>query len=171
MPDRDRFDRDLFRGNPFRAHHVEDMYSDLRWGDEPDDSWQVDGPEDMATLGTVAKLYVTNPGRPQKWQWNERNAPFLAVGQSSNILYVVPRRKNGSPAPHIPSEGYRALGRVRRTDYYSTKDGEDGYYYHDHERPYPMLALERDSGVMIIAPARTRGGARSYAVTKEGIVG
>ena len=59
------------------------------------------------------------------------------------------------------------MTRVRRIDD-SEKGGEAGYYYHDHEKPYPTIYGYEDHFVCI--PARHRKG-RSYAVNDEGIIG
>jgi len=165
MPTRKDFPRRYFLQNPFDGDGPEQMYRRLRWGNSPRESWEVEGPEDMAALGTLAQI-VTPSGSKK---WSEARGPFLAVGVDSNWLYVVPRRGRG-PIGEIPSGPYVELCSVVQTDYYSKKGNDIAYYYHEHEPPYPVLAQHRASGCAVILPQSHRGG-RSYAVGEEGIIG
>lgn len=119
----------------------------------------------MATIGELARIDIV--GRKSK-KWGEQRAPYLAVGVDSNLLYVVPKGRGGIPK-NVPRGPYRMVGNVKRTDYYADKGGELAYFYHKHERPYPILC-QHPSGVWLIVPS-VHKRRRSYAVAKEGIVG
>jgi hypothetical protein len=117
-------------------------------------------------LGMMAKFYADT--RTLTFRKGEA---FLALGHTSNTLYVVPRKHN-KPAdvPKFQASKLEKIGKVRRTDYWASKGGRtEHYYYHDHEQPYPTLYVHK-SGVGYLRPARYNGGP-SYAVGKEGIVG
>jgi len=167
-----RSERDVyqasFSGNPYGDTPVEGMYKRLRWGNSPADSWEINGPEDMATLGELAKLYRT--ARHRLCSFKEGAGPFVAVGKQSNIIYIVPRRENGSPVD-VPDdlEQYVGICEVSRIDYYSDKGGDICYYYHNHEAPYPCL-YQHDCGVGILMPS-DNNGERSYVVDDAGIIG
>ena len=163
MPERDTYAH-RFTGNPLDRDPLE-AYRTLQWGKAHENTWEHDGPEDLVCLGSLAALELED-GREAKW--SERRAPFLAVGVSSNDLYAVPKRRNGEPVS-VPDGPYHYVGQVGRTDYYSDKGNEPGYYYHEHQNPYPAL-YESDGGVLLWRPARHRGR-RSYVVAKEGIIG
>lgn len=164
MPERERYAH-RFEGPALEADpHA--AYRTLQWGNDPEDTWDIDAPESLVALGTLAKVVLRN-GREA--EWSERWAPFLAVGTESNNLYAIPATRGGRPR-NVPAGEYERIGRVVRTDYYSEKGGELGYYYHDHEQPYPVLYEYGDTGVMIWVPAQV-GQNRSYVVAEEGIIG
>lgn len=161
---------DAFDVNPFEDMDPEEMYGALQWDKEPEAVWEVDAPEPLVALGELAALDF---GAGYE-SWQEDDAPFLAVGRDSNMLYVVPRDEDGAPMESIPDfdprdPSWRKLGPVRQTDYYSNKGNEPAYYYHKHENPHPTV-WEHDSGCRVLIPAKHKGK-RSYAVAKEGIVG
>lgn len=166
MPGRDDFPKDIFEDNPMDGLDAHDVYKKLRWGNEPDEVFEFTGPEDMATLGTLARIDVGD----EEWEWDEAEAPFLAVGVDSNKLFIVPRDAHGNPTD-VPKSGYEALGQVERVDYYSDKGDDEAYYYHEHEPPYPTATVHKGSGVMVIEPAEQEDGSRSYAVDEEGVIG
>lgn len=164
MPGRDDFDEEIFEGNPFWDLGAEEIFDRLRWGEAPTEKFEIDGPEDMATLGTVARIdYAGGVSE----QWDEDEAPYLAVGAKSNAIYIVPN--DGGPLD-VPSGPYEPVEEATRLDYYASKGGEVAYYTHDHEPPYPTVYENPKSGVRIVVPADNEG-ARSYAVDEEGIIG
>jgi hypothetical protein len=166
MPVRDRFPVEYFQGNPLAGEDAHSAYKRLQWGNSPRNTWNIEAPEPMAVLGQLAKLVMQ--GGVKKFQEGEY---FLSVGVHSNRVYFVPiGARTGAPIgfPLGFSRKIEPLGLLKRVDYYSDKGGEQGYYYHDHEKPYPALYGYREHFVVI--PARHRGG-RSYAVNDEGIIG
>lgn len=166
MPTRDKFPAHYFEGNPLAGETPEGAYKRLQWGNNPRRAWNIEGPEPMAALGRLAKL-VYQGGKSQRFRdWSF----FVAVGTRSNRVYLVPMddRKRPVPFPRDFARESFDIGRVRQIDYYSEKGGERGYYYHEHERPYPMLRGCDDHFVLV--PSRVNGG-RSYAVNDEGIIG
>lgn len=159
---------DAFEGNPFEGLGPSQVYRRLRWGERERERWAIVAPEPLASLGIVARL---DYGRWSARYGDEGTAPFLAVGTRTNRLYVVPRDAQGGPVDIGHSVGpTRRLGLLRRTDYVSVKGGQDAYYYHRHERPFPTLRINPRTGVQVVVPARMRGR-RSYAVSDAGIVG
>lgn len=154
-------------GNPFGDDDVRGMYRKLRWGNNPDDAWTIDAPEDMATIGELARFDFADR---TKEEYNEDEAPFLAVGLESNLVYIVPKDSEGNPVDVPELDGYVDIGSLKRTDYYSDKGGTPAYYYHKHERPYPNLYENPDTGCRVIVPNNWRGGP-SYVVSEEGIIG
>jgi hypothetical protein len=166
MPIRDQFPAEYFTGNPYEGLDPEDVYRKIQWGNEPQELYEIDAPEALANLGEVAML----ASEVDELEYSEDEAPFLAVGVETNRLYVVPKGENGEPVD-IPSSGYVQVCPIVQTDYYSSKGGEDAYYYHEHEDPFPMLYVHPQTGVMIIEPNRDDEGKRSYAVGDEGVIG
>jgi hypothetical protein len=164
--ERDRFPTSLFDSNPFAGVSAEKLFEELRWGDTPDKTFEVESPEELVTLGTLARIDLDG-ARPQKF--DEETGPFLAVGARTNLLYIVPRKADGSPID-VPAGPYEESVDVHQTDYFSQKGGEESYYYHEHEDPYPVAFVNHESGVVVLMP-RLHEGKRSYAVAKEGIVG
>lgn len=163
---RNDFDPDIFIDNPFEGLDATEVYRKLRWGNDPDQEWDIEAPEDMATLGTVARIDFAD----RREEWDEDEAPFLAVGLTSNMLYMVPRDADGNPETPIPHGPYEPVGAIKRIDYYSNKGDEESYFYHDHEPPYPIVAENSETGIRLIVPADHQGN-RSYAVDKEGVIG
>lgn len=163
--ERDRFDPKVFASNPFEGKTPIAVYKALRWGNRARQTFSVNAPEPLVSLGEVAKLRFSRCGT---LKFTEENGPFLAIGCTTNLVYFVPR-KNGKPV-NVPKGPYHFVDTLKRTDYYSDKGGDDAYYYHDHERPYPSVFQNKASGVCILVPAQHRGQ-RSYAVAVEGIVG
>lgn len=162
---------DAFERNPFEDVDPLEMYGEIQWDKEPQAVWEVDAPEPLVAIGELAGL---DWGEDDLELWSEEDAPFLAVGRDSNALWIVPKDEDGAPLERIPrfnprSRAWRCLGEVSQTDYYSDKGNEAGYYYHNHEAPYPQV-WEHASGVRVLVPA-DNDGKRSYAVAKEGIVG
>jgi hypothetical protein len=163
--ERHKFPAGIFYGNPLEGRSPEEAYRLLRWGNATRQTFTIRAPEPLVSLGELAQLIADN-GERQQWSDDEA-APWLAVGHTTNLLYIVPR-VNGRPldVPHGP---YAPRARIRQVDYYSDKGGEPAYYYHTHERPFPTLYTS-PSGIGIIVPAPHRGG-RSFAVAEGGIVG
>ncbi len=162
---------EVFDSNPFEDVAVEDMHRELQWGNDPKATWDFDAPEPMAALGDVAGLDID--GEIELYE-DDGQSPFIAVGRDSNNVYLVPKAENGGPV-NVPkfnprSAAWRKLGQVRQTDYYSGKGGEDAYYFHEHQGPFPTLWEHARSGCRVMVPA-THKGKRSYAVGKAGIVG
>lgn len=167
--DRDSYG-DVFERNPFEDMDPVQMYRELQWDNEPRDVFEIDAPEPLVGLGTIAALEYELGGAEC---WDEDSAPFLAVGRDSNMLYAVPRL-GGRPPSRVPDfdpedPAWACLGPVKQTDYYADKGGELGYYYHEHEAPFPTLWQHAD-GCQLLVPA-DHEGAPSYAVGKPGIVG
>jgi hypothetical protein len=169
MPGRFDFDPGIFDGNPFEGLDADEIYRRLRWGDDPTASWSIEAPEDMATIGRVAAI-EWDTERDHKETFGEREAPFLAVGAATNMLYIVPRGPQGNPFDPIPEGPYEEVGDIERIDYYSEKDGHPYYFFHDHEPPFPSVFEHKQSGIRIVVPA-DNDGARSYAVDEPGIIG
>ncbi len=172
-PVSDRADySEVFDGNPFEDFAPIEMFEDLQWGNPVTNEWEFDAPEPMVALGELAGLGYE--GKPAELFDDDGTAPFLAVGRDSNDLWVIPKAENGGPVdvPEFDADDpdWREVGEVSQTDYYSGKGGEDGYYYHNHEGPYPVV-WEHVDGCRYIMPAVTNDGMRSYAVGKAGIVG
>ena len=165
MPERDRFPAEYFDGNPFEGESPEGAYRKLRWGNEPKETFEIEGPEDMATIGELARLDFEG----EVVEFDEENAPFLAVGVESNRLYIVPKDEQGPI--DVPEGEYTEIGAISQIDYYSDKGGEDAYYYHEHEEPYPKVYQHKTSGVLIVEPEELDDGSRSYAVGEEGVIG
>lgn len=165
MPVRDKFPSDYFAKNPLAGESPHGAYKKLQWGNNPRNTFRIEAPEPMAVLGELAKLVFT-AGNTQKFREGEF---FVSVGTKSNGVYLVPMSR-GRPKdfPVNFFEITEPVGNLKRIDYYSSKGGEDAYYYHDHEPPYPLLIKAGRHG--FIMPARHRGG-RSYAVNTEGIIG
>jgi len=157
---------DSFGSNPYDGEDPREMYTRLRWGNTPIRGYKFNAPEPMATIGEVAKIRCKTH---DLCEFEENYGPYLAVGRDSNLLYIVPKRTNGSPV-NVPENNYRAVSKIVGIDYYSDKGGEMVYYYHDHDPPYPTL-MQHSSGVCFIMPAITKDGLRSYAVDDAGIIG
>jgi len=173
MPKRSERDdySEVFDRNPFEGIEAEEMYGEIQWGNDPKATYDFDAPEPMAALGDVAGLDVD--GDIELFD-DDGQSPFIAVGRDSNNIYLVPKSEGGGPVD-VPkfnprSGSWRKLGRVRQTDYYSGKGGEDAYYYHAHQGPFPTLWEHTKSGCRVMVPAKYKGK-RSYAVGKDGIVG
>jgi len=164
--ERDMFDEKIFEENPFADDKPEAIYRKLKWGNEPKKLFPIDAPEPLVCLGEVAQLIADNK---HVKKYREGSGPFLAIGAHSNYVWFIPQ-KRGVPVRRVPKNGYVEVCRIRQTDYLSDKGGEDAYYYHKHERPYPMLWMHEKSGCMVLAPALFKGR-KSYAVAIEGIVG
>lgn len=166
MPIRDKFPKEYFQGNPLKGATPDEAYKRLQWGNNPRERFTIEGPEPMAVLGELAKVFFVGKGR----QTFREGEYFLAVGTRSNTVYFVPMDERGRPFdfPRGFMGRLQQVSRVRRTDYYSEKGGESGYYFHDHEAPFPVLC--RVGSHYCLIPARHNGG-RSYAVNDEGIIG
>jgi len=160
------FDSAIFEENPFEDDTPQAMYRKIKWGNEPTKLHKIDAPEPLVCLGEVAQLI---DAQKKVKKYREGSGPFLAIGAHSNYVYFVPQ-KRGKPIKKVPKWGYTEVCRIRQTDYLSDKGGEDAYYFHKHERPYPMLWIHEPTGCMVLAPASYKGR-RSYAVAVEGIVG
>lgn len=167
---------EAFTGNPFAGHSNQQVYKALRWGDEPNDEWAITAEEGLASLGELAQLKTAGGRVFEEWG-DDDGGPFVAVGQQTNRVYLIPRADDDGPIRKIPPfrprqnpQSWRKIGLIRQIDYYSTKAGEDAYYYHEHQRPLPTLWEHRRTGVCVLVPASNRGK-KSYGVVKEGIVG
>lgn len=167
MPIRDKFPSKYFDGNPFEGLNPHEVYKKLQWGNKPKNTWMIEAPEPMCVLGRLAKLRMAQTNREQKFR---DYSYYVTTGVYSNHVYFVPIVRGHKPASFAKDFLQRAapIAKISRTDYFSEKGGDEGYYYHDHEPPYPTL-LEY-GGHYILAPAQHRG-ARSYAVGSEGIIG
>jgi hypothetical protein len=165
MPIRDKFPKGYFDENPYEGLEPHEIYERLQWGNKPKEIFSIDAPEALVTLGTLALL----ANEADSFEFDEESAPFLAVGTDSNRLYVVPADKDGAPI-NVPSGPYEEVCILVQTDYISQKGGEDAYYFHEHEMPFPTLYMHKETGVMIIEPAENEGS-RSYAVSDEGVIG
>lgn len=172
MPVRDRFPADYFAKNPLKGENARSAYSRLQWGNAPRNEFpNFEAPESMAALGHLAAIVFVNG---QKAHFQEREY-YVAVGIKTNKVYYVPMRRDGRPLDFPPNFSKRAqpIGLVKRVDYTSEKGmdkgGEPGYYYHDHESPWPTLRQLGSHYVLI--PSRLPNGGRSYAVNDEGIIG
>jgi hypothetical protein len=173
MPKRE--ERDLyshaFDGNPFEEFDAEEMFESLQWGNPVSNIYDIEAPEALATLGDLAKL-DSDFG---VFDFDENDAPYLAVGNDSNYLFIIPKgliRKN--PNPVIPifnpsSPEWDEKGLVNETHYYSDKGNDEAYYFHEHQTPLPSL-WQHKSGIAVLIPADNKG-IPSYAVAKEGIIG
>ncbi len=157
---------DSFGSNPYDGENPREMYSRLRWGNNPVKAYSFNAPEPMATIGEVAKIRCKDG---DLCVFGENDGPYLAIGRDSNLLYVVPKRTDGSPF-NVPENKYRSIIKIIGIDYFSNKGGEMVYYFHDHEPPYPTL-MQHSSGVCFIQPAITNDGLRSYVVDDAGIIG
>ncbi len=166
MPVRDKFPKGYFDANPMRGETPHAVYKRIQWGNAPQAEWSIEAPEPMAVLGRLACLHFVG-GKKQTFNDGEF---FLALGVKSNHVYFVPIGDDEGPEdfPEDFAKECIQIVQVRRTDYYSEKGNEEGYYYHDHEKPYPMLCGVDNHFTLL--PARHRGG-RSYAVNDEGIIG
>jgi len=166
MPVRDKFPTEYFAENPLEGESAHNAYKRLQWGNNPRKAWKIEAPEPMAVLGRLAKLFFVG-GKSQSFDdWDF----YVAVGTKSNRVYLVPMDEKHKPMafPEGFLKGCDAIVGVRRIDYYSEKGNEEGYYFHEHEKPFPMLYGCDDH--FILEPAKHRGG-RSYAVSDEGIIG
>ncbi len=167
MPERFKYSH-LFDGNPFDGKNPEEVFSLLHWGNTHKRITEIDAPEPLVMLGVMALLAMESG---HQLHFNKGEA-FLAVGNKTNQLYIIPRVRN-KPIEKVPdfSRALKRIGRVKATHYLSTKGGsKEHYYYHDHEPPYPMLYLHNSSGCGYIRAANYKGKP-SYAVGREGIVG
>lgn len=164
MPERDKFPKKYFDGNPYEGLEPEEVYKRLRWGNDPSETFEITGPEDMVTLGDVAKV-VTDRGTLDF----EEGEAYLAVGVETNRVYIVPC-EGGEPVD-VPDGPYTELAVIHQIDYTSDKGGEEAYYFHEHEEPYPVLCWHEETGVGMIEPEEMEDGSRSYAVGDEGIIG
>ena len=171
MPHRHKFPAEYFETNPMEGEDLDTVYKRLQWGNTPRNRFRIEAPEPLAALGTLAAIQYVN-GAQQKFQ---EDSFFVAVGKDSNRVYFLPITPRRAPE-HFPRNFYariRPYGQVKRTDYLSDKGtddgGESGYYYHNHERPYPVLYGTGSHFVLI--PQKLRTGGRSYAVNDEGIIG
>jgi hypothetical protein len=161
MPTRDKYPRDYFESNPFEGEDPENVYRRIRWGKEPDSVREIEAPEPLVSLGDAAAVVLT---QGVACLFDEGEAD-LAVGVESNKVYIVPKGLE-----EIPKDNYEYLGESRQIDYISVKGDEDGYYYHEHEKPYPKVYIHAVSGVLVVEPSEHEGR-RSYAVSDEGIIG
>jgi hypothetical protein len=159
MPGRSDFPSEYFDSNPFDGETVEDMYRRLQWGNEPTEIVEIEAPEPLVSLGCAAKLILQD----RAIEWDEEES-HLAVGRNSNKLYIFPKG-----AREIPQDGYAPIGESVQIDYYSEKGSEDGYYFHEHETPYPQV-YAAPGGFFVLEP-EVEGETRSYAVSDEGIIG
>ena len=158
----------LFRGNPFKGTRPEEAFSILNWGNQHKRAFEIDAPEPLIMLGMAKDVFLVD-----RRLCFRRGESFLTVGHRSNELYFIPRVNNG-PLTQIPPFSRatcKRIGRVRQTDYWSTK-GRHGerHYYHEHEEPFPVLWIHQASKVGYLRAAN-HNGKPSYAVGKEGIVG
>ena len=165
MPVRDKFPREYFETNPLDGETPEGAYKRLQWGNSPRNKYRIEAPEPMAVLGELAKI-VFLLGKKAEF---DEGVYYVSVGIKSNMVYFVPMER-GKPVdfPNNFLNRIELFQQVKQVDYYSEKGGEAGYYYHECEKPYPVLA-----GVgrhYVLVPAKHRGG-RSYAVNDEGIIG
>jgi len=162
MPERDRYPKEYFEENPFEGENPEDIYRRIRWGKEPDSVREIEAPESLVSMGDAAMVIMTGG---LAYAFDEGEAD-LAIGSESNLVYIVPKG-----VEEIPHDGYSYLGETSQVDYISVKGDEEGYYYHEHEPPYPTVFMHEETGVLVVLPAEQEDGSRSYAVSDEGIIG
>lgn len=170
MPKRSERDEysEAFKGNPFEGKSPTDVYKSLQWGNNPRETFDIEAPEPLVNLGEVAKIKLAG-GHIE--QISDKEAPYLALGTESNYLYIIHRDENGEPVDvPLDFEEYDLVGKVMATHYYSDKGGEKAYYYHNHEKPYPLLYRHEYTGVCVLIP-QDNNGLPSYAVAIEGIIG
>lgn len=160
--DREVFDG-AFDGNPFKDKSPHEIYTKLQWGNKPKKIYNINAPEPLVSLGELAAFYTT----AGDYEFEE-NKFFIAVGANTNILYFLPINKSINNVPSLSIRNWTKGPHVKETHYYSDKGGEDAYYYHEHEKPYPRLWTRGHMGILV--PSNHKGK-RSYAVIKEGIVG
>lgn len=165
MPERDKFPKEYFTGNPLEGDPV-DAYRRLQWGNEPREILEIEAPEPLAVLGDAAQLKFVGGGK----QAFEEGEFFLAVGVETNHVYLVPKDAAGKPKdfPQDFDDEMEAIAEIKQTDYTSEKGGDDAYYFHEHEGPFPVLYGV--DGFYVLLPADSEEG-RSYAVNDEGIIG
>ncbi len=172
MPEREKFPRHYFDSNPYESNTPEETYERIQWGNTPRETFEVEAPEPLVTLGDVAQIFVimeSSQSTRHAIKFSEHEAPFLALGTHSNKLYFVP--KIGNEPVDIPEGPFEHIGIVTQLDYYSDKGGEPAYYYHEHEPPYPHLYQNRETGVCVLIPSECEDGSKSYAVGDEGVIG
>lgn len=162
-----RSDREVFEGafsgNPFHGKTPSQIYTKLQWGNRPKRIYPIDAPEPLVALGELAAFYTT----AGDYELDE-NKYFIAVGATSNTLYFLPINRPITRVPAFNIRNWTKGPLVRETHYYSDKGGDDAYYYHEHEKPFPRLWVNNEMGILV--PSNNKGQ-RSYAVIKEGIVG
>jgi hypothetical protein len=154
-----------FEGNPLEHLEPLEAYEAVRWGNPATELFELEGPEpDVIGLGRLALLELERA----VYQWTDQDAPYLGIGLQSNRLYAFPVGPDGGPRS---LEGpFENVGEVWETHYTGPKGGEDAYWYHEHEAPYPELYENPHTGAMVIEPAEYDGGP-SYVVGPEGIIG
>ncbi len=147
---------------------AEDQYTAVHWGDAPRRHSTVECPalrkkQALVMLGKLRAVFWTDPETGEEGVITPRRPyPFLTFGQKDNRIYVC----GGSTAEMARKKLWGPVGSRRwitRTDYDAKKGGEDVYWYHDHEPPYPELEVLRGG-----FPAY-RGG--QYWIEEAGIVG
>jgi hypothetical protein len=143
MPTRKDFPKKYFTDNPLEGDPV-DAYRRIQWGNEPTDILSIDAPEPLVALGNAAQLVLGD----RRLEFEEGEA-FIAIGVESNRVYILPKGTT-----EVPEDGYESQGEVRQTDYVSGKGGEEAYYFHEHEGPFPDCLLH-PSGVIVLEPIET----------------
>jgi hypothetical protein len=143
-----------------------DQYRELRWGNEPKWDLDVEVPgmsrrQTLVELGRLRVLVLRGPRGTVEAKL-PRPYPHLGVGTEDHRIYVcggssdrLARARAWGP----PGTRYTVL----RVDYDADKGGEDVYWYHAHESPFPTLL------VLPSGHAQYRGG--GYHVEAAGIVG
>lgn len=160
MPTRDKYPAEYFDSNPFEGESLQGMYKRLQWGNEPREVFEIEAPEPLVALGEAAQLFL--PDRILQWEEGEAH---LAIGAETNRIYIFP-----VGSEEIPEDGFKSMGESTQIDYYSDKGKEAGYYYHEHESPFPTVYAAK-GGYFVIEPEENEDGTRSYAVSDEGIIG
>ena len=154
-----------FEGNPLGHLNAQQAYEELRWGNASTGAYELDGPEpELIELGRLVLLELDTV----IFEWDECEAPYLAVGLESNRLYGLPIGPDGHPEDLGGPLEYG--GAVHETHYIADKGGDDAYWFHPHEAPLPQLWANPETGAFVIEPADHEGGP-SYVVGPEGIIG
>lgn len=163
--ERDKFDARSFETNPYKGKSPRQIYKSLQWGNTPNSVVEIKSPESLIALGRLATLYHSGTCLLSGKNY------FLCVGSSSNYLYFLPIKNKRVPVKTHSGQAWVKSCKVTRTDYLSSKgENEENYYYHNHEKPFPELYVDRGTGVGILIPSNNKGK-RSYAVIEAGIVG
>jgi len=163
--EREIFGDKVFETNPFENEDPEKIYNELQWGNDPNEILDIEAPEALVNLGYVAEIHF----KREVEKFDEKSY-YLAVGADSNFVYFIPCNIQFNIPNFDSSNGEWDLGpEVKETHYISDKGGEECYYYHKHEKPYPNI-WKHVTGICLLIPADLNGQ-RSYAVIKEGIVG
>lgn len=166
-----RSDREVFEGafdeNPFENFSLEEIYNEINWGNKPKNIIDIESPEPLVALGFLAKIVY----KDNTFEDFKEGEVHLAIGAYSNYIYLFPKDSIQLPEFSEFDDDWQEIELVTETHYYSDKGGDESYYFHEHEKPYPALWRNNIFGIFILIPQTISKNQRSYAVLKEGIVG